>query len=269
MIYNILILFLFKSILANIISNVTNKSVRGNNFENKGKYDISYFFLHIHKAGGKTIHNHLMTLLKYEYWIESESSYTKIYDRNNFPTNKPLPLVFTFLRNPVDQLISSYQYQSERPYETEKYIKNNIDECMRTKKCAEFYANKQTREVGEENFDLENKFWFLGIFEYFDASFCMLRYKLGYYSEDLCKCRCRYKLKENIGSVDHHVSHSFNASSLSNSTHQLILQNVKNDIKLYQLGLNYFHRQVEVLQKSTGIDFLCLNNTIHIPYNDC
>lgn len=270
MLYIILIVFFLKSILADKISNITNKVVKGNNFENKGKYNVSYFFLHIHKAGGKTIHNNLMTLLKYEYWIASEASYKIIYNNDLFPSSKPLPLVFTFLRNPADQFIASYQYQSEIGFvNNQKYILNNIDECMRNKTCVEFYANRQTREVREENFDLENKFFFLGIFEYFDASFCMLRYKLGYYSENLCKCKCRYKLKENIGSVDHHVSHSINASILSNSTHQLILQNVEKDIQLYQLGLHYFHREVEKLQKSTGIDFLCLTNTNHITYDDC
>jgi len=204
----------------------------------------------------------LELLLKDEYWCQSERRYADIInDKALFPYKKPL--VITFLRQPVEQFLSSYRYKQDLyldlGYTLEELRARNktgtlggIDSCVRNQACANIYANRESKTIG--HFDV-TKFWFVGITEFFYSSLCMLKYKLGKYDREECDCDKRDANK--LRHEDHHSSQSLTIHSLSNSTLDIIRSYREYDIRLYNIGLRHFNNELQSTRALSDIDFNC------------
>ncbi len=163
--------------------------------------------------------------------------------RYGFHQYSPRPArYFTFLRNPIDQLISHYYYSLEKPEKFED-LPQGITNVIDFAKCAYGY-NLQTRFVsgmdhimGNETEalalarkNLKDEFELVGITEEFDLSIIMLAHNLNwplmfYTNENKGKQR---QLQEDI----------------SEGEKQLLKEILKTDIALYQYGLELFNCQV-------------------------
>jgi len=220
-----------------------------------------YYFLHIHKNGGMTVVKELDVLLKDEYWCQSESSYISgIKDKSIFPYKKPR--VITFIRKPLDQVLSSYRMgydlaiakgRSREDMRMDKKLVGDIDHCFDDKTCTDRYANFQSRILGG-SFN-QRKFWFVGMTEMMYTSLCLLKYKMGVYNSTLCDCSSRTSSK--IPHEDHHYSHVISPSSISRNTKQVILSHSKQDIQIYDASYQFFVEELHSAETQSGIDFNC------------
>jgi len=220
-----------------------------------------FYFLHIHKNGGMSVLKELEVLWKDEYWCQSEAPYIKlINDRSIFPYKKPR--VITFIRNPLDQVLSSYRMdydlaiakgRSREGMRMDKKLVGDIDHCFDDQTCTDRYANYQYRILGG-TFD-QSKFWFVGMTEMMYTSLCLLKYKMGVYNSTLCDCSSRTSSK--IPHEDHHSSHAISPSSISRSTKRVILSHSQQDIQIYNASFQFFVEELHSTETQSGIDFNC------------
>ena len=220
-----------------------------------------FYFLHIHKNGGMTVVKELQVLWKDKYWCQSEDYYIPIInDKSIFPYKKPW--VITFIRKPLDQVLSSYRMRydfaiakgrSVEYMREDKLLMVDIDHCFDDQNCTDHYVDVQSRTLGG-TFDPRN-FWFVGITEMMYSSLCLLKYKMGLYSNTLCDCSKRTSSK--IPHFDHQSSHAISPSSISNDTKRVILSHSKQDIQIYDASFQFFVEELHSAETQSGIDFNC------------
>lgn len=155
--------------------------------------------------------------------------------------SKRSPRYFTFLRNPVDHVISHYYYSLEKP---EKFLNlpKGINNIIDFAESAYGY-NLQTRFVsgldeirGHENEalkqaidNLDHQFEWVGITEEFDRSILMLGRFLGW--------SIMFYSRLNDGQINK------NSPSISDHDRARLKELLQPDIKLYQHGLHLFNNQ--------------------------
>ena len=220
-----------------------------------------YYFLHIHKNGGMSVVKELEVLWKDEYWCQSEAAYIYVInDKSIFPYKKPR--VITFIRKPLDQVLSSYRMcydfaiakgRSREDMRMDMKLVGDIDHCFDDQTCTNRYVDFQSRILGG-TFD-QRKFWFVGMTEMMYTSLCLLRYKMGVYNSTLCDCSNRTSSK--IPHEDHHSSHAISLSSITRNTKRVILSHSKQDIQIYDASLQFFVEELNSTETQSGIDFNC------------
>lgn len=136
-----------------------------------------------------------------EYWCQIEHLYDDyVYKKGLFPLNKPVQVIL-LMREPLSQIISSYNfYASNRQYNKTTGIQDDVvcktdnlmcslDDCVNNERCLDrilLRFSASVSRIGPNNYyDMQNKFWFIGITEYYYTSLCMLRYKLGNYFKSI------------------------------------------------------------------------------------
>ena len=220
-----------------------------------------YYFLHIHKNGGMSVVEELEVLWKDEYWCQSERTYLSVInDKSIFPYKKPR--VITFIRKPLDQVLSSYRMnydlaiakgRSSKDMIMDKELVGDIDHCFDDQTCTDRYVDDQSRILGG-SFD-QRKFWFVGMTEMMYTSLCLLKYKMGVYNRKLCDCSSRTSSK--IPHEDHHSSHVISPSTVSKKTKGVILSHSKQDIQIYDASFQFFVEELHSTETQSGIDFNC------------
>jgi len=221
-----------------------------------------FYFVHIVKSGGLTVVKELEVLWKDKYWCQFQRHYIPIInDKSIFPYKKPL--LITFLRQPLDQVVSLYRQfydlavsngsSGEDKMWGRRKLMGDINHCFHDKQCTNRHVSAQSRTLGGM-FDPQ-KFWFVGITEMMYSSLCLLMYKMGVYNMNRCDCSNRNSSK--IPHEDHHSSHAFNSSSISKTTKEVILSHSKQDIQIYDASFQFFMEELNSTGTQSGIDFNC------------
>lgn len=221
---------------------------------NKKKYtDEVIIFLHILKTAGVTLNGIIYNqykdkyIIKSPYWMQEPfSEYIKKFDEEeikrmevlrghfHFGVHKYLPqkkyIYMTFLRNPIEQVISFYYFTRDRYPGVYDHI--TFEEYLNDEKYNWTTSNIQTRflsgspseqgDLEKAKNNLENYFSIVGITERFDESLSVIKRKLGW----------------NIKSYNNrNVTQSRpNINEISNETIALIKKKNESDIKLYEFA---------------------------------
>jgi len=222
-----------------------------------------FYFLHIHKNGGMTVVKELEVLWKDKYWCQSERTYASVInDKSIFPYKKPL--VITFIRKPLDQVLSSYRMNydmavakgySKEEMRSNKVLLGDIDSCFADQNCTNVYIDLQSRDIGGGGTFDRQKFWFVGMTEMMYTSLCLLKYKMGSYNRTMCDCS--YRSDSKIPHDDHHSSHAITPSSISKHTKGVILSRSQEDIKIYDASFQFFVEELHSMESQSGINFNC------------
>ncbi|SHJ50413.1 sulfotransferase family protein [Paramaledivibacter caminithermalis] len=225
---------------------------------NKEKYTSDVIiFIHILKTGGQTLHSIIEKQYKNNYYIKSPywmqqgfSQYLENFDVDeikrievlrghfHFGVHKYLPQkkcrYMTFLRNPIEQVISFFYYTRTRKHHRHYKVLNNMtfDEYIKNENFNWTTSNVQTRfisgnkhkkgdfETAKKN--LENYFSIVGITERFDESLSLMKKKLGWNID--------YYKNKNI------TKNRPNINEISNETIDIIKGKNESDIKLYKFA---------------------------------
>lgn len=214
------------------------------------------YFIHIPKTAGKT----LKYLVEQRYQPNTEVFF--VYDKKSntegFEHMGSLKLVMghfrygyhkfsnrshryhTFMRDPIDQVLSHYYYMKDHPAEFSAFDPEKTDLIEFAK--GDYGYNFQTRFIsGLDNMSAEphtvlaqakenlKDFYFVGITEQFDASLIMLAESLGWK-------RYFYK-KRNIGTAK--ALHPKPDEDILDQLRQIL----KYDIELYSYALERFKKQ--------------------------
>jgi len=162
-------------------------------------------------------------------------------------TNRPYAY-YTFLRNPLEQLVSHYHYTKDHP-EKFRYLDKGIDNLMDFARCPYGY-NLQTRFISgiddlssnpkkalyQAKVNLVKHFEVIGLTEEFDLSLLMLAKKL--------KWKIAYYTNENKGKA-----RKKHPPLTDEESHQL-KEILKYDIELYDFARKLFKSQ---LDKNPGL----------------
>lgn len=227
---------------------------------NKEKHtDDVIIFLHILKTAGQTFHSIIENQykdknkynIKSPYWMQQPfSEHLKEFDEEeikkievlrghfHFGVHKYLPqnkyTYITFLRNPIEQIVSFFYYTRTRKNHRDYNILNNItfDEYIANEKFNWTTSNVQTRFLSGNRFEegdfetakrnLENYFSIVGITERFDESLSVIKRKLGWNID--------YYNNKNI------TKNRPDIKKISNKTINIIKEKNENDIKLYEFA---------------------------------
>ena len=224
--------------------------------------DSSYYFLHLHKASGNSVISELYQKTTVQYVVCCEECATKmIHNRSVLPIS---PRLFTFVRHPVDRVISEFNYNImlRETYKSHQDVK--LKEFSDFARSEGPYAKHRGARKGNIHFfnrltgdlpTLLRSFWFVGASEFFDSSMCILLHKMGI--PDRKRCACSARTKTAFIHNDHQVNHSISSSTITADLRMRILNSTKPDLELFEEGIALLLKEADRLKHSTGINFLC------------
>lgn len=237
-----------------VVQNISNKKVHKN-------VNVKYIFLHIEKTAGTSLVDYMRNSVgkKNFYYTRPEllndpdkvklelDHYTALaghiqYDQIN--KNYPDAFKITFLRDPIERMISFYYFVKEGPetvdpitvksksmdfFEFLEYCEECNDRRFvngMTYKLANDCKEESRLDSAKENL---KKMDFIGLQEYFDDSLAMLSSQTGWKPVEVAPTSNITKQKSS-------------KSELSSKIIDKIVELNKDDIELYKYGLNLFEK---------------------------
>ena len=196
-------------------------------------------------------------------------------------SRKSNALLLIHLRSPIWHVISmlGHDFQMGR-YETYAEKLDSTEEDVEIRKKMGYildnrvHFNFETNNTTKIVETLENEFFWFGITEHTEASWCLLLWQLGVFDRDYCRGLCGEAKSSNETSEDAYaVSNTFvgnlvkrsidmdeHNTTLSQSHLKGIQARTRRDQALYDAALVLFHRRVDHVEKEVGFRFLhCLS----------
>ena len=136
------------------------------------------------------------------------------------------------------------QQQQQKQQQIPHFIgfpSNNVNECLMNNLCIQYYSNSQSNIVGYIDISIA---LFVGIYEYYEASLCVLNYVLGRLPDDyICNCYENHDefYNNNTSYLSSSSSFSYSSTNTTITTTNAVVANAIPVVSIVQHHNDYHH----------------------------